>query len=90
MTDAMWNALAIVLVAILGVIGGRVNTKVAAEKAATKTSELTCYRIDKLEEKVDKHNQVIVRTFKLEEGQAVLCEQLKVANHRIEDLERVR
>lgn len=30
-------------------------------------NKLTLYRIDKLEEKVDKHNSVIERTFKLEE-----------------------
>lgn len=42
---------------------------------------LVNYRIQKLEEKVNKHNQVIERTFVLEE-------QIKVANHRISDLER--
>lgn len=42
---------------------------------------LVNYRIEKLEEKVNKHNQVIQRTFILEE-------QMKVANHRIDDLER--
>jgi uncharacterized membrane-anchored protein YhcB (DUF1043 family) len=30
-------------------------------------NKLTLYRIDKLEDKVDKHNSVIERTFKLEE-----------------------
>lgn len=42
--------------------------------------KLTNYRIEQLEKKVDKHNTVIERTFKLEE-------QMKVANHRIQDLE---
>ena len=41
-----------------------------------------------LEKKVDKHNTVIERTFKLEEAQAVMQEQIKVVNHRISDLER--
>lgn len=36
---------------------------------------------------VDKHNTVIERTYKLEETQAVMEEQIKVANHRIADLE---
>lgn len=44
------------------------------------SSKLTTYRIEQLEKKVDKHNTVIERTFILEE-------QLKVANHRISDLE---
>jgi len=43
--------------------------------------KLVNYRITQLEEKVNKHNQVIQRTYILEE-------QMKVANHRIDDLER--
>lgn len=46
------------------------------------------YKIDKLSERVDKHNSVIARTYKLEQDYAVVAEQIKVANHRIEDLER--
>ena len=44
------------------------------------SSKLTTYRMEQLEKKVDKHNTVIERTFVLEE-------QMKVANHRISDLE---
>lgn len=51
-------------------------------------TKLTAYRIEQLEKKVDKHNTVIERTYRLEENQAVMQEQIKVANHRIEDLER--
>ena len=36
---------------------------------------------------MDKHNTVIERTYKLEETQAVMEEQIKVANHRIAELE---
>lgn len=43
--------------------------------------------IDRLEEKQDKHNSVIERTYKLENIEKVHEEQIKVANHRIEDLE---
>ena len=49
--------------------------------------KLNSYRIEQLEKKVDKHNTVIERTYKLEETQAVMEEQIKVANHRIADLE---
>ena len=45
------------------------------------SSKLTTYRIEQLEKKVDKHNTVIERTYILEE-------QMKVANHRIADLEK--
>lgn len=48
---------------------------------------LTKYRIEQLEKKVDKHNQVIDRVYKLEQANAVEREEIKVANHRIDDLE---
>lgn len=52
------------------------------------SSRLTTYRIEQLEKKVDKHNTVIDRTYKLEQEYAVLDEKIRVANHRIEDLEQ--
>ena len=51
-------------------------------------SKLTAYRIEQLERKQDKHNAVIERTYKLEETVALHEEKIKVANHRIDDLER--
>lgn len=73
-----------IVVALLSMAGTAIGS-VAGVMAANK---LTNYRIEQLEKKVDKHNTVIERTFKLEEAQAVLTEQIKVANHRINDLER--
>ena len=52
------------------------------------SSKLTTYRIQQLENKVEKHNTVIERTYKLEETEAVMQEQIRVANHRIADLEK--
>lgn len=49
---------------------------------------LITYRLEQLEKKVDKHNGVVERTYKLEESTALQEEKLKVINHRIEDLER--
>ncbi|MBQ0112240.1 MAG: hypothetical protein KBT03_03830 [Bacteroidales bacterium] len=54
-----------------------------------KTVALIEYKIDELTKRVDKHNNVIERTYKLEQENAVQVEALKVANHRIEDLERM-
>ena len=51
-------------------------------------SKLTNYRIEQLEKKQDKHNEVIERVYHLEQHDAVVDEEIKVANHRIEDLER--
>lgn len=50
-------------------------------------SRLTNFRIEQLEKKVDKHNQVIDRVYELEKRDAVVEEEMKVANHRISDLE---
>ncbi len=49
--------------------------------ANRKTGALIAYRIDQLEAKVDKHNHFAERM-------PVIEEQIKVANHRIDDLER--
>lgn len=45
-------------------------------------------KISDLSKEVEKHNQVIERTFKLEQTTAVHEEKIKVANHRLDDLER--
>lgn len=50
-------------------------------------TKLMNYRIEQLEKKVDKHNTVIDRVYKLEKHTAILDEDLKVVNHRISDLE---
>ena len=72
-----------VIVGLLSLIG----TLIGSIAGIIASNKLTIYRIDQLEKKVDKHNQIIERTYKLEESQAVIIEQVKVANHRIQDLE---
>ena len=52
-----------------------------------KSAALIEYRLEELEKKQDKHNQVIERTYKLEEEVAIHAEKIRVANHRIDDLE---
>ena len=44
--------------------------------------------IVQLKDEVKKHNGVVERTYKLEQQSAIHTEQIKVANHRIDDLER--
>lgn len=44
-------------------------------------------KIDNLEKKQDKHNNLIERTYKLESDVEVMKEKQSVANHRIDDLE---
>ena len=72
-----------VVVALVGLAGSSLGSLAGVVASA----KLTAYRLEQLEKKVDKHNTVIERTYKLEETQAVMEEQIKVANHRIADLE---
>ncbi len=51
------------------------------------TRSLIEYRLKKLEEKVDKHNGVIDRTYELEKLTLLQEEKIKAANSRIKDLE---
>ncbi len=46
------------------------------------SSKLTAYRIAQLEKKVDKHNNFAERI-------PVIEDRIKVANHRIDDLEKI-
>ena len=59
-----------------------VATVIATVLTVWSGNKLTQFRIQKLEEKVEKHNSVVERTMVLEE-------QMKVANHRISDLEEI-
>lgn len=52
------------------------------------SSKLTNYRIEQLEKRVEKHNQLIDRVYKLERADEVEEEKIKVINHRIDDLEQ--
>ncbi|MFR0924258.1 MAG: hypothetical protein ACLSGI_06225 [Butyricicoccaceae bacterium] len=50
------------------------------------SGKLVNYRIEQLEE--GQHNNLITRTFRLEQAVALLDERVRVANHRISDLEK--
>ena len=52
-----------------------------------KTRALLEYKLEELTKRVDKHNNVIERTYKLEKAMELHEEKIKVANHRIDDLE---
>lgn len=77
----MDNTVIVALVSLLGTVIGTFGGIMASNK-------LTIYRIEQLESKVNKHNNLIERTFKLEEAEALLEEKVRVANHRIDDLEQ--
>ena len=53
-----------------------------------KSAALVEYRLQQLEDKVQAHNNLVERMYAVEEKQAITDEKIKVANHRLDDLER--
>lgn len=76
----MTETVIVALVSLAGTLAG-------AYLANRKSSALIAYRLEQLEDKVNKHNNVIERTYLLEKNEEILEEKIKVVNHRIEDLE---
>lgn len=76
----MTDTVIVGVLSLVGTLGGSLLGIMAANK-------LTNYRIEQLEKKVEKHNSVIERVYKLEQADAVEEEEIKVINHRIADLE---
>ena len=73
-----------IVVGILSLIG----TLIGSLSGVLAANRLTNYRIGQLEKKVERHNQVVERVYKLEKDEAVIEEEISVANHRLEDLEK--
>lgn len=62
-----------VIVALLGCLG----TIVGSGLGVVASSKLTSFRLQELEKKVDKHNTVIERTFRLEEQVKEIANDIK-------------
>ena len=73
-----------IIVALIGLGGSAIGSIIGI----IASSKLTAYRIEQLEQKVNKHNNLIERTYQLERDKAVINEEIKVLNHRIDDLEQ--
>lgn len=72
-----------IIVAIISLSGSAVGSLIGI----IANSKLTNYRLQQLEERVDKHNNLIERTYELEKQSQLYKEKMAVANHRIDDLE---
>lgn len=77
----MNDTVIVALFSFAGTVLGSIFGILAANK-------LTNYRIAQLEKRVEAHNKVIDRVYKLEKHDAVVDEEIAVANHRINDLEK--
>lgn len=74
------SAIIVGVLALIGTIAGNMI-------GSNKTAALVTYRLDQLEKKVQLHNNAVERLYKVEQTVEVQKEQIKVANHRLEDLE---
>lgn len=73
-----------VIIALIGLIGSGIGSAIGI----LASSKLTTYRIEQLEAKVNLHNNLIERTFKLEKQESILEEKINAINehlNRIED-----
>lgn len=76
----MTEAVIVAILSLVGTLGGSLCGILTANK-------LTNYRIQELEKKVAEHNNLVSRMYAVEKKEAIIEEEIKVANHRIDDLE---
>ncbi|MGN0299569.1 MAG: hypothetical protein ACI4C1_10390 [Lachnospiraceae bacterium] len=75
----MDSTIIVAIISLAGTLGG-------SYFAARRSSALIAYRLEQLENKVQAHNNLIERMYKVEEKIDLHEEKIKVVNHRIEDL----
>ena len=73
-----------IVVAALALVGTLAGTYFSNRKS----SALIAYRLEELERKVQAHNNLVERMYQVEERTELQEEKIKVANHRIQDLEK--
>ena len=66
-----------IITAIIGGLCVAVPNIIATVSSNKKSTALITYRVDKLEKKVEKHNSVVERTFRLEEDVKNIQEDIK-------------
>ena len=76
----MDSAIVVAVISGLCTLAGSALGVIAAGK-------LTNYRIGQLEQKVEKHNHLVERMYAVEDRVNLMDEKVRVANHRIDDLE---
>ena len=59
-----------------------------SDKKHDETISLVTYRLEQLEKKQDRYNNIISRIYELEKSEKILEEKMKVVNHRVDDLEQ--
>ena len=75
-------------VAILVCMINNAHQRKESERQHNTTIELIEYKLDRLTRKVELHNNAVERLYEVEKVLGIQKEQIKIANHRIEDLEQ--
>lgn len=84
----MTTAFATVVSAMIGAVVSIVVCVINNNKQNSKQTALIAYRLEQLEKKVEAHNNLVDRMYRVEEQTALQDEKIKVANNRIADLEK--
>lgn len=71
----------VALLSLIGTLGGSCLGVVASGK-------VTHHRLEQLEKKVDKHNQVVERVFKLEETMASVKHRMTDAENELKEMRK--
>lgn len=87
MGSEIWVAIITSGLSLVGVLATVIWGNKKNEKNVKTQTDVTLYRIDQLEKKVNLHNNLIERMYRLEDRVNVDEEKIKVANNRIKDLE---
>lgn len=79
MPNMRWNMSNEIMVALIAMLG----TALGTFGGIITSNKLTNYRIEQLEKKVDKHNNVIERVYRLEENNNFILEKIKSVNDKV-------
>lgn len=83
MTPAVITAISTVIGAIISGIVALIVSSIQHNK----TVAIIEVKVEELTKRVDKHNNLVERMYAVEEQARLSEERIKVANHRLEDLE---
>lgn len=86
MTEGILIAIITAGLSLVGVVVSVAFGNRQTAKTVKSQTDLTIYRIEELEKKQDKHNNVIERLYVVEGKIDKIDEKLKVENHRINEL----
>lgn len=86
MTEAIITGIVAIVVCMLN----NIYQSRAVKNQHEKTIALIDYKLEELTKRVDKHNNVVERVYELGQKLEVQEERIRVANHRIDDLEHMK